>query len=129
MMSGSARSARVIERMIASMRPTSLSSISTSRTSFGMPGSMPMMLESGPIFLMALHLFEEVVERERAFHQALRGHLGLLGVEGLLGLLDERQHVAHAEDAAGQAVGVEQVEVLELLAGRGEGDRADRRPP
>ena len=42
----------------------------------------------------------------------------------LLGLLDQREDVAHAEDAAGQAVGVEQVEVLELLAGRREGDRA-----
>ena len=33
-----------------------------------------------------------------------------------------REHVAHAEDAPGEAVGVEEVEVLELLAGGGEGD-------
>ena len=44
-------------------------------------------------------------------------------VEGRLGLLDEREHVAHAEDAARHAVGVERLEVVELLAGTGEEDR------
>ena len=45
------------------------------------------------------------------------------GVVELLGLLDQGEHVAHAEDAAGHAVGVEDVEVLELLAGGREHDR------
>ena len=59
------------------------------------------------------------------------GGLGLLGVEDLLGLLDQAEHVAHAQDAAGHAVGVEDVEVLQLLAGGREkdwdaGDLADR---
>ena len=49
--------------------------------------------------------------------------LGLLLLVDLLGLLDEGEHVAHAEDAAGEAVGVEQVEVVELLPRRREGDR------
>ena len=40
-----------------------------------------------------------------------------------LGLLDEGHHVAHAEDAARHPLGVEDVEVLELLAGRREQDR------
>ena len=40
-----------------------------------------------------------------------------------LGLLDEREHVAHAEDAARHAVGVERLEVVELLAGTREEDR------
>jgi hypothetical protein len=40
-----------------------------------------------------------------------------------LGLLDEREHVAHAEDARRHALGVEDVEVGELLAGGGEHDR------
>ena len=44
-------------------------------------------------------------------------------IEDLLGLLDQAQHVAHAQDAAGHPVGVEDVEVLELLAGRREQDR------
>jgi hypothetical protein len=49
--------------------------------------------------------------------------LGLLLLEGLLGLLDQGEHVAHAEDAAGHAVGVELLELGELLARRREGDR------
>ena len=54
----------------------------------------------------------------------LRGHLrGLVGVERLLGLLDQGEHVAHAEDARGHPVGVEDVEVLELLAVGREHDR------
>ena len=39
-----------------------------------------------------------------------------VGVERLLGLLDQGEHVAHAEDARGHPVGVEDVEVGELLA-------------
>ena len=52
-------------------------------------------------------------------------------VDVLLGPLDERQDVAHAEDPAGEAVGVEDLERVGLLAGaqeldRDAGDRADR---
>ena len=52
-------------------------------------------------------------------------------VDVLLGPLDERHHVAHAEDPAGEAVGVEDLERVGLLAGAHEldreaGDRADR---
>ena len=49
--------------------------------------------------------------------------LGLVLVELALGLLDERQDVAHAEDPLGHAVGVEALELVELLAGGGEQDR------
>ena len=57
--------------------------------------------------------------------------LGLVLVELLLGLLDERHHVAHAEDPLRHAVGVEALELVELLArGREQdrlaGDRLDR---
>ena len=45
-------------------------------------------------------------------------------VHGPLGLLDQREHVAHAEDPVGHAVRVEQVEVAELLPRRREDDRA-----
>ena len=57
--------------------------------------------------------------------------IGLLGVEGLLGLLDQGEHVAHVEDARGHPVGVEEVEVGQLLAGGGEHDRlaGDRARP
>ena len=57
--------------------------------------------------------------------------LRLVLLERALGLLDERQDVAHAEDALGHPVGVEALEVAELLARGGEqdrlaGDRLDR---
>ncbi len=55
--------------------------------------------------------------------RALAAFFGLVLLEGLLCLLDEGQHVAHAEDAAGHAIGVEQLELVELLADRGERDR------
>ena len=48
---------------------------------------------------------------------------GLLGVEGLLGPLDEGQDVAHAQDPAGEPVGVEDLEGVGLLAGAQELDR------
>ena len=50
----------------------------------------------------------------------------LLLVEGLLGALHERQDVAHAEDPAGQPVGVEHLERVGLLAGAQELDRDAR---
>ena len=56
---------------------------------------------------------------------------GLALVHLALGLLDEGHDVAHAEDPLGHPVGVEALEVAELLAGRGvedrlAGDRLDR---
>ncbi len=42
--------------------------------------------------------------------------LGFLAVEGGLGPLDERHHVAHAEDAADDAVGMEGLEGVGLFA-------------
>ena len=68
-------------------------------------------------------MLEEVVEGELALQQLLRGLLGLVLLERLLGLLDERQHVAHAEDPPGHAVRVELLELGELLARGREGDR------
>ena len=87
------------------------------------PGSMPSRLPIGPILRMA-----SICSRKSSSVSSPRadlggGVLGLLGVEDLLGLLDEAEHVAHAEDAAGHPVGVEDVEVLELLAGGREQDR------
>src|SRR3954453_11160973 len=61
-----------------------------------------------------LELLEEVLERELPLaHLALEVG-GLVVLELLLGLLDERQDVAHAEDALGHAVGVEALELVEL---------------
>ncbi len=69
------------------------------------------------------HLLEEVLQRQLAAADLGGRRLGLLGVEVLLGLLDQAQHVAHAQNPAGHPVGVEDVEVLELLAAGGEQDR------
>src|SRR3954451_13015810 len=89
------------------------------------PGQHPHDLGHRPELADLLHLLEEVVEGELA---ALSGQLvgcleGLLLVEGLLGLLDQGHHVTHVEDPRSHPVGVEDVEVGELLAGRGEHDR------
>ena len=69
---------------------------------------------------------QEVVERELAgAHPAL--HLLLLVLaDGRLRLLDQRQHVTHPEDPGGHPIGVEHLELVELLADRGELDRLAR---
>ena len=74
--------------------------------------------------LELLHLFEEVVERELTLEQSGGGLLGLVGLERLLGLLDQGHDVAHPENAARHPIGVELLELVELLARRGERDRS-----
>src|SRR4051794_40131530 len=69
-----------------------------------------------------LELLEEVLQRELALEHPGRGFFGRFLLVALLGLLDQREHVAHAEDATRQPVGVELIEVGELLACRREGD-------
>ena len=88
-----------------------------------MPGHHPDEAGQRAHLLDLLHLLEEVLEGELALEQLGGRRLGLVLLVDLLGLLDEGEDVAHAEDAAGEAVGVEQVEVGELLAGGREGDR------
>ena len=73
-----------------------------------------------------LELVEEVVEGELLLSDLALELLGLALVELALGLLDERHHVAHAEDALGHAVGVEALERVELLAGGRVEDRLAR---
>src|SRR3990172_998564 len=79
--------------------------------------------------LELLHLVEEVVQREGVLAQLLGEIRLLLGVEVLLGTLDEREHVAHAQDPPGQAVRVEALERVGLLAGaeelHGTGEKTD----
>src|SRR3954451_2921084 len=70
-----------------------------------------------------LHLREEGVERELLLADLLRELGGAALVHLLLGLLDERQHVAHAEDPLRHPVGMEALERVELLAGRRVEDR------
>ena len=77
-----------------------------------MPGIRPITFLSGPSLLDLAELLAEVVERELALAEPLLLLPHLVLVELLLGLFDQREHVAHAQDAAGHAVG------MELLAAR-----------
>ena len=80
----------------------------------------------GSIFKIDLHraelldllqLVAEIFEREAVAEESFLGELlGLLAVERGFGLLDERKHVAHAEDAADDAVGMKRLEGVGLFA-------------
>src|SRR4051812_27309466 len=70
-----------------------------------------------------LELLEEVIERELVAAQLALELERLVLLELLLGLLDERHDVAHAEDALRHPLGVEALELVELLAHAGEQDR------
>ncbi len=81
--------------------------------------------------LELLHLLQEILEREAVGRELLGGLARLFFVEVLLRLLDERQDVAEVEDAAGHAVRIERLEVIQSLAGgceqnRPAGDGCDR---
>ena len=115
---GSRRSCGVIDWMIAVMRSISRSSMfSICSRICAHARQHPEQLGHRAHLADRLHLRQEVLEGEVLAAAELAGHLlGLVLVEGLLGLLDEGEHVAHAEDARGHPVGVEGVEVVELLA-------------
>ena len=125
MIVGSARSAGVIDLMIAAVRSTSRSSrLLIWSFIWPMPGIMPSSLEMEPI-LRTCSICARKSSSVNSFGplRQLGGHLlGLLLAEGLLGLLDQGEHVAHAEDAGRHAVRVERVEVVQLLAVGGEHD-------
>src|SRR5919201_271947 len=67
-------------------------------------------------------LIAEVLQRERVLAQLAQGLLGLLLIDGRLRLLDEREHVAHPEDARGHAVGMKWLQRVCLLADADVGD-------
>src|SRR5215203_570692 len=84
-----------------------------------------------PQLLELPELVAQILEGELLADDALGQALRLGLVEAALGLLDERQHVAHADHPRGHALGVEQLEVVRLLADAHEadghlGDGADR---
>src|SRR5436189_216659 len=73
--------------------------------------------------LAAAHALHELVEAELALHQPGL-HLRLLvRLDSLFRALDEREDVAHAEDARRHPVGMEVLELVDLLA---DGDQLDR---
>src|SRR3954468_22668357 len=58
---------------------------------------------------------EEVVERELALHHSGLELFLLVLLDGLLGALDQRQHIAHPEDARGHPVRMEVLQLVDLL--------------
>jgi hypothetical protein len=90
-----------------------------------MPGSIPSIDLKLPIFLMAAICSRKSSKVKSSSARNLRAiSSAWLLVERPLGLLDEGEDVAHVEDPRGHPVGVEDLEVLDALAGRGEQDRA-----
>src|SRR5258708_6023022 len=75
-------------------------------------------------------LLLEVLQVEAlALSRLLREFLRVLDVDRLARLFDEREHVAHAEDARGHALGVKGLQAVRLLAHAGELDRLSRDLP
>ena len=81
-----------------------------------MPGIIAMSWPSGPIFWICC-IWSSMSSRVKLFLRSFSSSCSACFVEGLLGPLDERQDVAHAEDPAGEPVGVEDLERVGLLAG------------
>ena len=71
-------------------------------------------------------LVGKVVEVELALAQPVGHLLRLVGVDGLGGLLDQRDDVAHAENARSDALGVEVLQPVKLFAGAEQLDRLAR---
>ena len=69
------------------------------------------------------HLLDEIREIERRLLQLLLHLLDVGELHLLLGLLDQRQHIPHAEDAAGHPLRVKRLQRLNLLTGADELDR------
>lgn len=91
------------------------------------PGEHGDELPEGAHFADFAELLDEVLEVEGAFLELLLEGFGVLLAHGFLGLLDEGEEVTHAEDAAGEAVGVEGLEGIGFFADADEldGDAGD----
>ena len=90
---------------------------------FFMPGIIPASAPRPPI-LPSAELRAQIVHVELTLgHFALRHLLGVFLLDRFGSALDQADHVAHAEDAAGDALGMEGLERIELFAGAGELDR------
>ena len=78
-----------------------------------------------------MQLFAQIGEIELALAHLLGDARGLFGVDSGGGLLDQRDDVAHAENAAGDARRIEILDRVEFFAGADQldrlaGDRAHR---
>ena len=87
------------------------------------PGILPISSLTEPIFFICDDLLAEVVEVELPLGQLLLLPLRLLLVDRRLRGLDQADDVAHAEHLADDPLGVERLELVELLALADELDR------
>ena len=132
--SGLLRSCGVIESMIAICRLSTVSSRLRSASWFfilAMPGSIAISPVMPPMRLHLRQLLAQIGEIERALAHLLGDARRLLGIDGRGGFLDQRDDVAHAENAVGDALRIEILDGVELFAGADEldrlaGDRAHR---
>ena len=78
-------------------------------------------------FLELAQLVAKIFQREAVAGKSAAGHfLGLLLVNILLRLFDQRENVAHAENAGDDAIGMEGLERIVLFAHADELDAAAR---
>jgi hypothetical protein len=70
-----------------------------------------------------VELLQEVLQGELPLEHLLRGSRGAFGVDRVLRLLDQGHDVAHPEDPSRHPIGMERLEILELLARPREEDR------
>ena len=88
-----------------------------------MPGSMPIMPDMPPSFCNWRNLLGQILEIERALLHPLGDLLGLVGIDRLRRALDEADDVAHAENAAGDALRMEILQPVEFFADAEQLDR------
>ena len=129
-MCGFSRSAGVMLSMIPWIRLTSPSASMLVEVAGHLvqAGDLAHQVLDGPHLLHLDDLLAEVVEVELPLGQLLLLPLGLLLVDGRLRRLDQADDVAHAEHLADEPLGVERLELVELLALADELDRHARSP-
>ena len=124
--SGLRRSFGVIESMIAICRLSTRSSRPAFAIWFfilAMPGIMPIRPPMPPICCICASCSRRSPRSNAPLRIFSAARSGLLGIDVGGGLLDQRDDVAHAEDAAGNARGIEIFQRVELFAGADQFDR------
>ena len=88
-----------------------------------MPGNMPMMLCIPPIFCICSSWLRRSFMLNRPLEKRFAMRSACSASKRLSGLFDQRHDVAHAEDAAGDTIGLEGLQRVHLFA---KADKADR---
>ena len=116
-MSGLARSAGVMERMMASKRRDHVAvqrGLNLGLVGHGAhAGQHAEHLAERAHLAHLVQLFQEVVQAEGGLAELGLELFGALEIDDLFGAFDQRDHVAHAEDAGGDAVGMEDLQRLD----------------